>query len=240
MKLSDRLDALHHRIYGNRWLRYFTYFCRWTLALGFLMAGYVKVIGERFTDLPVKHPMGHFLQGFYETGYYYTFVGVMQIVAAVLLVIPRTTTLGAVIYFPIILNICILSFSVRFEGSLLTSPLMVLANLYLLGWDYHKWKYILPFRRSVTDRALPGPVEADHRFPFAFFAGVGITVVLVGVMTFSIYNIRPRVHYRDCNDQCATSPDPVACAAFCDCVYEEGAPLRDCVADYERALAAEK
>ncbi|MGB3801607.1 MAG: hypothetical protein WA952_17455 [Lewinella sp.] len=161
----------------------------------------------------------------------------MQIVSAVLLIIPRTATLGAVIYFPIILNICILTFSVRFEGSLLTSPLMVLANLYLLAWDYHKWKYILPFRREITDRALPAPLQPDNRFPFTFFAGVGVTMVLVGIVTFSIYNIRPRVNYRDCNDQCAASVDPAACAAFCDCVYKDGLPLRDCLADYESTLA---
>ena len=28
---------------------------------------------------------------------------------------------------------------------------MVLANLYLLGWNYEKWKYILPFNRPTTD-----------------------------------------------------------------------------------------
>jgi hypothetical protein len=27
--------------------------------------------------------------------------------------------------------------------------LMVLANLYLLGWNYEKWKYILPFNRPA-------------------------------------------------------------------------------------------
>ncbi|MGB3801606.1 MAG: hypothetical protein WA952_17450 [Lewinella sp.] len=69
MPLSARFDRLHHRIRGNRWLRYFAYICRGLLALAFLFAGYVKVIGERFTALPTKHPMGHFLQGFYETGY---------------------------------------------------------------------------------------------------------------------------------------------------------------------------
>ena len=237
--LSHRIDRYHLRLRGNRWIRYFTYACRGLLALAFLLAGYVKVIGERFTALPTKHPMGHFLQGFYETGYYYTFVGVMQMVAAVLLIIPRTATLGAVIYFPIILNICILSLSVRFEGSLLTSPLMVLANLWLLCWDYHKWKYLLPFRASVTDRALPGPVADDRSFPFGFFAGVTAGMLCVVIMAFSLYNIRPRVSYRDCNAQCADSPDPEACRSFCHCVYKVGSPLRDCVADYERALAGE-
>ncbi|MES2701713.1 MAG: hypothetical protein V4649_03690 [Bacteroidota bacterium] len=107
-------------------------------------------MGERFTSLGVNHPMGHYLAAFYRTGYYYTFVGVMQVMAACLLLVPRTATLGAVMYFPIILNICILSLAVRFEGSFVTSPLMVLANVYLLCWDYDKLKYILPFKQNRT------------------------------------------------------------------------------------------
>lgn len=91
--------------------------------------------------------MGNYLEALHRTGYYYTFIGVMQVTAALLLLIPRTATLGAFLYFPIILNICVLSFAVRFEGSLLSSPLMVLANLYLLCWDYDKWKLILPFNK---------------------------------------------------------------------------------------------
>jgi hypothetical protein len=37
-----------------------------------------------------------------RTGFYYTFIGVSQLTAALLLLIPRTTLLGAIIYFPII------------------------------------------------------------------------------------------------------------------------------------------
>jgi hypothetical protein len=108
-------------------------------------------MGERFTVLSVKHPMGHYLEALHRTGYYYTFIGILQVTAAVLLLIPRTATLGALIYFPIILNICILSLAVRFEGSFVSSPLMVLANLYLLCWDYHKLKFIMPFYKQSQD-----------------------------------------------------------------------------------------
>jgi hypothetical protein len=92
--------------------------------------------------------MGHFLDAFYRTGYYYGFVGVVQLAAAVLLLIPRTATLGALVYFPVILNICILSLAVRFEGSFVSAPLMVLANIYLLCWDYDKLKFIFPWTQA--------------------------------------------------------------------------------------------
>ncbi|WP_245328222.1 hypothetical protein [Hymenobacter aquaticus] len=150
MRISLFLDRLHIQVRQNRLLRNFTVFTRIVLALGFIPAGLVKITGERFTDLAVCHPMGHYLYAFYRTGFYYTFVGVMQVLAAVLLLIPRTATLGAIIYFPIILNIYVLTVSVRFVGSWVTAPLMVLANIYLLCWDYDKLKFILPFRHPAS------------------------------------------------------------------------------------------
>lgn len=153
MSISSKLDRLHFRVRENRWLRYFAVFNRIGLTAGFLPSGFVKIGGERFTDLSVKHPMGHYLEALHRTGYYYTFIGVLQVTAAILLLIPRTATLGALIYFPIILNICILSFAVRFEGSLLSAPLMVLANLYLLCWDYDKLKFIFPWEKQKVPKA---------------------------------------------------------------------------------------
>lgn len=147
MGLATTLDAIHAQVKGRKSFRYFAIFNRLALAVGFLPAGFVKIMGERFTSLSNNHPMGHYLEALSRTGYYYTFIGVLQVTAALLLLIPRTATLGALLYFPIILNICILSLAVRFEGSFVSSPLMVLANLYLLCWDYDKLKYIFPWNK---------------------------------------------------------------------------------------------
>ena len=156
MNISSTLDRLHSRAKQNSWLWLFSIFCRLALAAGFFPAGIVKIMDERFASgLSVNHPMGHYLEALHHTGFYYTFIGVVQVAAAIMLLIPRTVTLGAFLYFPIILNICILTYAVRFDGSLFTAPLMTLANLYVLGWNYEKWKYILPFNRlaNVDDAA---------------------------------------------------------------------------------------
>ena len=144
--MTRQLEQLYYEAKGNKWLRYFTIFCRIVLALGFIPSGIVKIMGERFTALSVNHPLGHYLEALHLTGYYYTYIGVIQVVAALLLLIPRTALLGAIIYFTIIFNICILAYAVRFEGTRITT-LMVLANLYLLCWDYDRLKYILPFKQ---------------------------------------------------------------------------------------------
>jgi hypothetical protein len=155
MSISSAFDRLHARAKQNLWLWLFSVFCRLTLALGFIPAAIVKLMDERFASgLSVNHPMGHYLEALHQTGYYYTFIGIVQLAAAIFLLIPRTVTLGAFLYFPVILNITILTFATRFDGSLFTAPLMTLANLYLLGWNYEKWKYVLPFNRPADDNHI--------------------------------------------------------------------------------------
>ncbi|WP_410220577.1 DoxX family protein [Pedobacter sp.] len=232
MPLAAKLDQLHAHLKGNRWLRYFTVFNRITLAAGFLPSGMVKIMGERFTSLSVNHPMGHYLEALHLTGYYYTFIGILQVTAALLLLIPRTATLGALLYFPIILNICILSHAVRFDGSLLSSPLMVLANLYLLCWDYDKLKYILPFKRDQA----PQPTVISTKFPTKFFAIAGSVVIFLVLFIINIYSIMPRNTLSDCMKQCKDSPDPEACKSFCDSIHKEGMPLNKALKQYNNAV----
>jgi uncharacterized membrane protein YphA (DoxX/SURF4 family) len=152
MSIASTLDRLHSQARENSWLWLFSIFCRLALAAGFIPSGIVKIMDERFASgLSVNHPMGSYLEALHHTGYYYTFIGIVQVTAAILLLLPRTVTLGAFLYFPVILNICILTYALRFDGSLFTAPLMTLANLYILGWNYEKWKYILPFNRPAND-----------------------------------------------------------------------------------------
>lgn len=230
------LDRFHAEAKANKWLRYFTVFNRIALAAGFIPSGFVKIMGERFTALSAQHPMGHYLEALHHTGYYYPFIGVVQVSAAILLLIPRTATLGAVLYFPIILNICILSFAVRFDGSLLSSPLMVLANLYLLCWDYDKLKFILPFSQPASPHTLPKQDSINTAFPTSFFVGVLVTITIVTLAVFNAYSIRPRNTLSECKGQCEGSSNPKACNDFCDSVHIAGQPLDKCLEEYNRAI----
>ncbi|OIN60399.1 hypothetical protein [Arsenicibacter rosenii] len=235
MPISTALDQLHASVKQNRWFWYFTVFNRIALAAGFLPSGFTKIMGERFTSLSVNHPMGHYLEALHKTGFYYPFIGVLQMTAAFFLLIPRMATLGALIYFPIILNIFVLSVAVRFDGSLLTSPLMVLANLYLLCWDYDKLKYIFPFNRLPEQPARPMLPATFRTFPVRFFAGVAATVLLIACLLLTGFDLKPRNHTRDCLTQCAGSDNPQACQAFCDCIHQQGRSLDDCLARYHQA-----
>lgn len=94
----------------------------------------------------------------------------MQIAAALLLLIPRTAAFGAFLCFPIILNFCILTFATRFDGSFFTAPLMVPANLYVIGRNYEKWKYVLPFNRLPISDVSMEQKKLNNQFPTLFFA----------------------------------------------------------------------
>lgn len=147
---STALDRLHRRLVRVRLLIVSAAITRVLLALAFLPSGLVKVRGERFTTLPVTDPVGYFFDGFFSAPEYYQFVGVMQLTAALLLLLPWTAALGAVVYFPIILNIFVITVAIGFGGTAVITGLMLLGNVYLLCWEYDRWKAL-----------LPGP--ADHR-----------------------------------------------------------------------------
>lgn len=237
--MLNSLEEKYYKAKENIWLQYFTVFCRIMLALGFLPSGFVKVMGERFTALSSNHPLGNYLEALHHTGYYYTFIGVMQLTIAVLLLIPRTALFGAIMYFPFILNICILTYATRFEGTRITT-LMLLANLYLLCWDYNRLKSILLFNPSTENgRTLKNEVRSK-KFPFLFFAGVIVTVGLVIVINQFLYDIRPGNSVIECTNGCPGNDNPKACADFCNCIYEQGKPLDSCLAEYNRQKILQK
>lgn len=142
METQTRLDAIHSKVKQNKWLHRLTILTKILLALGFTPSGLTKILGNRFTRLGPETAVGFFFDALYKSGFYWNFIGAGQLLAAVLLLIPRTATLGALIYFPIILNIFLITVSMHFTGTPFITGLMLLGSIYLLCWDYDKLKYI--------------------------------------------------------------------------------------------------
>jgi len=232
MELRSKLDQLNSQAKANKWMGYFAVFLRVILAAGFIPSGLTKVFGERFTSLSVNHPMGNYLEALFHTGYYYPFIGYIQVFAAILLLIPRTATLGAVIYFPIILNICILSLAVGFDGSMVTSPLMVLANLYLLCWDYDKLKFILPFKHQLPIIDSSNQLAKSNRFPVKFFFSVIFLMISTVLIITNSYEKKTRNTLQDCQNDCQASDDSAPCYTFCDCIHIEGKSYNACLEEF--------
>jgi uncharacterized membrane protein YphA (DoxX/SURF4 family) len=228
------LEEYYLRIKQNIWHLLLVILCRILLAYAFIVAGMVKIFGERFASgLSVLHPMGAYLEALHHTGYYYTFIGYAQVMAGVFLLIPGTVLIGALIYLPIIVNICILSLAVRFEGSIVSSPLMVMANLYILAWHYDKLKYILPFNRCAREVSLGKPNKYERKFPFLFFTGV--ILVMGFVIGFANYGhqVMPRNSLKDCQSQFINAANEAEGFAFCECIHIAGNPLNQCIENLE-------
>jgi uncharacterized membrane protein YphA (DoxX/SURF4 family) len=234
MSIPGRLTRIYDDAKQNRWYYYFAVFCRITLALTFLISGLVKIRGERFASgLSANNPLGHYFEALYDTGYYYTFIGISQVAIALLLLIPKTALLGVLLYFPVILNICILTYAVRFEGTRATT-FMLLANLYLLVWDFDRIKHVFSLKQ-VNVKANPATGKSSQKFPFMFFGLVIASILAVIVFNLFLYDIRPGNSPDECLNGCPGNRDPKACEEFCDCIYNKGKSLNDCLGEYHRA-----
>jgi hypothetical protein len=227
----NRFEEIYYEAKSDKWFKGFAVFCRIVLAASFLPAGFVKIMGERFAEgLPHNNPLGHYFDALLLTGYYYTFIGIAQVIIAILLLIPRTAFLGALMYFPVILNICVLTYATRFDGTRLVT-MMVLASLFLLIWDYNRLKYILPFKQPKTDiPVIKKPLGV--RLRIIFFGGCIALLAIIIVGTFYLYGITPGNSEEECRNGCAARP---AACEFCDCIYKEGKPIDSCLAKYNRA-----
>lgn len=147
-----RLD--HPEVWLAAWQRTriarpFTWLTRVLLWLAFLPSGLEKLLGMPFTTLPRTDPVGAYLGALYDTGWYYNAIGAAQLLAGFLLLIPRTAAVGAILYLCIIANIFALTVSLHFTGTPVITGLMLLACLYLLAWDYPRWRNLLGPARAI-------------------------------------------------------------------------------------------
>lgn len=109
MVLVSVVDRLHGRVRRSEVLFRVVRATRYLFAMAFIPTGLVKLMGQRFTTISPQAPIGAFFEAMYQTGEYWQFLGATQIVAGVMLLVPRTATLGAVVFFPLVLNICVIT-----------------------------------------------------------------------------------------------------------------------------------
>ncbi|WP_373059190.1 hypothetical protein [Gemmatimonas sp.] len=137
------LDALNARVMRHPAAARLTLMCRMLLAVAFIPTGSVKLMGERFTSLGVNSSVGAFFEAMYQTGGYWRFLGLSQVLAGALLLIPATAFYGAVMFVPILVNVVVITIAIEFKGTSAVTVAMLLANLWLLAWDWPRWRAVL-------------------------------------------------------------------------------------------------
>ncbi len=157
--MESYLDRLHASARGWPVCQRLAVLSRILLAAAFIPTGMVKLLGNRFTLLGPESPVGAYFEAIYQTGFYWNFLGLGQVAAGILLLIPATSTLGAVMFLPIIMNIAVVTWSIGFGGTRWITLLMLLASVFLVCWDYDRVKAVLfaPASRPVAAARAPLP-----------------------------------------------------------------------------------
>lgn len=178
--MPEPLARAHAWARRQPWLGRFTLMNRILLAMAFLPTGLVKASGQRFTSLPVENPVGFFFEAMYQTGPYWHFIGVMQMAAAVLLLIPATATVGAVLFLPIGLSIFLITWGIGFQGTVYVTAGMLLATTYLVCWDGDRvWAAAVQLVGARPTRGLLEGAGRVEKAGWATGAAVGIAIFMV-------------------------------------------------------------
>lgn len=154
------------RIRARRWAGLLVVNLRILLGFAFLPAGLKKVLGERFTEASNEGPFHDFLHAFYATGAFYRFVGVLQLVVAVLLMTQTFGTLGALLALPLFTAITVLCWSTGAVFTGVMTTLMLLGTLAVAAWEYERFiGVLLPAESragvspSRSSEGSPAPVD---------------------------------------------------------------------------------
>ena len=123
----------------NFWVRRFYDFTRISMGLTFIASGLRKLPGVRFTTLSVENPVGYYFDAMYETGFYWNFIGYVQIVIGLMIFFRRFFLISPILMMPITLNIFLISISLHMQGTPMITGAMLLANTFLLIYHYEHY-----------------------------------------------------------------------------------------------------
>ncbi len=124
-------------------------------------------------------PIDLFFEVLFRTGLWWKFLGAGQVLAGVLLMTQRLATLGALAFFPVSVNIFFITISMDFHGTPLITGLLVLANIGLLLWDYHRLR---PLVLPDSSAASTGPVLSDQLNRPRYWQGLGTLLLLLSLL----------------------------------------------------------
>ncbi len=160
MALLSAFTALIERLKRRRIVQLFTIYLRYLIASAFVFASVPKILGERFTQIPIDNPIGFYFEAMYRSGFYWNFLGWGQMIAGLLLMTQRFAAFGALLFYPIIINVWLVTWSIGFKGTPAVTFLMFLGNTYLLVWEYRR---LVPLLQTERELYIP-PSDFEDTF----------------------------------------------------------------------------
>jgi len=188
-------------------------YTRYLLGGAMVFASFIKIKGQRFTsvsgeDSPIRSYL-HFFETLYQSGSYWQFLGLGQLIGGTLLLTQRYSRAGAILVFGIMINIFVITVSIDFNYTPVITGLMLLASLLLVFWDHGILAFLL---NKPTPELQLGMVEqsmvwtitgialllftsiyrlAVDRYSIIFWALGCIGIGLLGLVLFFLLK-RPR------------------------------------------------
>ena len=123
-----------------------------------MFASLIKIKGKRFTtDSGELNPIDsawHLFETLYQSGLYWKFIGIGQLIAGFLLMTQKYAKLGALLNLPIVLNIFVITLSYYFAFTPVITGLLLLANILLIAWDWNELRVLINLlpRADTRDR----------------------------------------------------------------------------------------
>ena len=114
----------------------------------------------------------------HNLGLYARFIAWSQVIAGLTLLSQRFATLGAILTFPIILNIWVVTVSLEWQGTPYVNFVLILLNLHLLIADYPKLKFILS---QNVEELKTIPLKRRSAKADGFWA-LGVLLILLAVL----------------------------------------------------------
>lgn len=197
----------------------FIIYLRYLIGGAFVFAAIVKIKGERFTTLdgsgsPLNSPF-HLFETLYQSGLYWKFLGIGQVVAGFLLMTQRYAKLGALMFLPIVSNIFVITVSYDFKGTPVITGLMLLANILLVLWDWDELKILFNLTPEIENKntwmndkvwEITGLAlflfDASYRFFttgyniflwFGIFSLIAITGLIIGLKRKNLYMLSGKI-----------------------------------------------
>lgn len=176
----------------KKWITIFVIYLRYLIGGAMVFSSIVKIKGERFTSMDgIKEPINsawHFFETLYQSGIYWRFIGWGQLIAGLLLMTQLYAALGAVMMFPIVINIFIITISYYFAFTPVITGLLLVANIFLLLWDYQK---LLPLLQPNTVQKINAVLINREIEANKLWCYLGLLLFLITVIYVPLFERNP-------------------------------------------------
>ncbi len=177
----------------------FVVYLRYLVGGAMVFSSIVKIKGERFTSTDgIAAPVNsawHFFETLYQSGVYWKFLGWSQLLTGLLLMTQLYAALGAVLLFPITLNILMITLSYYFAGTPVITGLLVLANILLILWDYQKLLPLFQIYSRPQPNAFLSSRAIEHDRIWSY---LGVLLFLFTVVYVPLFERNPIPWFLTC------------------------------------------